>query len=648
MATSELQKKFMESRKIHSSGSSAPTISFAPDSLNLVTNTCASFFQSIFENATYGMFQSTPEGKFLQVNPAFARILGYETPQELLSTIDNIENQFFLKPEDRNIFKKVLAEQGRIDNYEYLARRRDGSTAWMTESAWACRDDNGQITHYEGILWDISRQKHVEARLETALDRLDMAMQAAELGFWDWDVPTGEMAVNEKWAQILGYSLAEIEPISVSTWERLCHPKDRKKVFTLLEEYFHRGHEQFETEYRMKHKNGSWLWVAARGKIVAYDTAGKPVRITGTVSDISIRREREAQLRYLSFHDQLTGLYNRTYFENEMIRLQKSRDFPISIICCDVDGLKLINDTLGHHHGDLLLQNCAQTLQACFRDSDILTRVGGDEFVALLPRTGPADGKAIVERINKGVAAYRTSHPEKPPVHISVGLATAMDANAFLEETFKKADDQMYHRKQRSKDTIRSRLVTYFMDQLNQLHALSQKRIQWIENICADMGRKAGLTAYQIAKLTVLVRVHDLGMISAPKYVVRSSLNQPLSKEDWDILRHHTYKGQSIARTCKDLEDVADLIFLHHEQWDGKGYPLGRSGEDIPIECRIMDIVKSFDNLTNPHLTGNALSKNEALEEIRKSSGSRFDPLLVQLFLQILKKPASQPHETGL
>jgi diguanylate cyclase (GGDEF)-like protein/PAS domain S-box-containing protein len=518
----------------------------------------------------------------------------------------------------------------------------------MTESAWACRDDNGQITHYEGILWDISRQKHVEARLETALDRLDMAMQAAELGFWDWDVPTGEMAVNEKWAQILGYSLAEIEPISVSTWERLCHPKDRKKVFTLLEEYFHRGHEQFETEYRMKHKNGSWLWVAARGKIVAYDTAGKPVRITGTVSDISIRREREAQLRYLSFHDQLTGLYNRTYFENEMIRLQKSRDFPISIICCDVDGLKLINDTLGHHHGDLLLQNCAQTLQACFRDSDILTRVGGDEFVALLPRTGPADGKAIVERINKGVAAYRTSHPEKPPVHISVGLATAMDANAFLEETFKKADDQMYHRKQRSKDTIRSRLVTYFMDQLNQLHALSQKRIQWIENICADMGRKAGLTAYQIAKLTVLVRVHDLGMISAPKYVVRSSLNQPLSKEDWDILRHHTYKGQSIARTCKDLEDVADLIFLHHEQWDGKGYPLGRSGEDIPIECRIMDIVKSFDNLTNPHLTGNALSKNEALEEIRKSSGSRFDPLLVQLFLQILKKPASQSHETGL
>lgn len=642
MATFELQKKFMESRKIHSSGSSAPAISFAPDSLNLVTNTCASFFQSIFENATYGMFQSTPEGKFLQVNPAFARILGYETPQELLSTIDNIENQFFLKPEDRNIFKKVLAEQGRIDNYEYLARRRDGSTAWMTESAWACRDDNGQITHYEGILWDISRQKHVEARLETALDRLDMAMQAAELGFWDWDVQSGEMAVNEKWAQILGYSLAEIEPISVSTWERLCHPKDRKKVFTLLEEYFHRGHEQFETEYRMKHKNGSWVWVAARGKIVAYDTAGKPVRITGTVSDISIRRQREAQLRYLSFHDQLTGLYNRTYFENEMTRLQKSRDFPISIICCDVDGLKLINDTLGHHHGDLLLQTCAQTLQTCLRDSDILTRVGGDEFVALLPRTGPADGKAIVERINKGVAAYRTSHPEKPPVHISVGLATAMDANAFLEETFKKADDQMYHRKQRSKDTIRSRLVTYFMDRLNQLHALSQKRIQWIENICADMGRKAGLTAYQIAKLTVLVRVHDLGMISAPKYVVRSSLNQPLSKEDWDILRHHTYKGQSIALTCRDLEDVADLIFLHHEQWDGKGYPLGRSGEDIPIECRIMDIVKSFDNLTNPNLTGNALSENEALEEIRKSSGSRFDPLLVQLFLQILKKPASQ------
>jgi diguanylate cyclase (GGDEF)-like protein/PAS domain S-box-containing protein len=636
MVTFELQKKFMESRKTVSSGSSVPPISFAPDPLLRVTNTCENFFQSIFENATYGMFQSTPDGRFLQVNPAFARILGYATPQQLLATIDNIENQFFLKPEDRKIFTQVLAEQGRIDNYEYLARRRDGSIAWLTESAWACTDGSGQISHYEGILWDISRQKHTEARLETALERLDMAMQAAELGFWDWYVQTGEMTVNEKWAEILGYCLKEIGPVSVSTWEYLCHPEDRKNVLSLLEDYFHRGHEQFQIEYRMKHKNGSWIWVAARGKIVTYDTKGKPVRITGTVSDVSIRRERESQLRYLSFHDQLTGLYNRTYFENEMTRLQKSRDFPISIICCDVDGLKLINDTLGHHHGDLLLQTCAQTLQACFRDSDILTRIGGDEFVALLPRTGPDDGRAIVERINRAVAEHRTGHPEQPPVNISLGLGTAMDANAFLEETFKQADDQMYHSKLGSKDRIRSVLITYFMDQLNQLHALSQKRIQWIETICTDMGRKAGLTSYQISKLTMLVRVHDLGMISAPEHIVRSSPSQTLSEEDREILRHHTYKGQSIALTCKDLEDVADLIFLHHEQWDGKGYPLGLSGRDIPIECRIMDIVKSFDALTNPHLKGTALSESEALEEIKKSSGSRFDPQLVHLFLQIL------------
>jgi diguanylate cyclase (GGDEF)-like protein/PAS domain S-box-containing protein len=634
MVTFELQKKFLESRKTVSSGSSVPPISFAPDPLNLVTNPCENFFQSIFENATYGMFQSTPDGRFLQVNPAFARILGYDSPQQLLAAIDNIENQFFLKPEDRKIFTQILAEQGRIDNYEYLARRRDGSISWLTESAWACTDGSGQITHYEGILWDISRQKRIEARLETALERLDMAMQAAELGFWNWYVQTGEMTVNRKWAQILGYALEEIGPVSVSTWEHLCHPEDKKHVFTLLEDYFHRGHEQFQVEYRMKHKDGSWIWVAARGKIVAYDKEDNPVRITGTVSDISIRRERESQLRYLSFHDQLTGLYNRTYFENEMIRLQKSRDFPISIICCDVDGLKLINDTLGHHHGDLLLQTCAQTLQACFRDSDILTRIGGDEFVALLPRTGPEDGRAIVERINRAAAEHRAGHPEQPPVHISLGLGTAMDANAFLEETFKQADDQMYHNKLGSKEGIRSRLVTYFMDQLNHLHALSQKRIQWIEAICTDVGRKAGLTSYQISRLIMLVRVHDLGMISAPEHIVRSSPNQTLSKEDQDILRHHTYKGQSIALTCKDLEDVADLIFLHHEQWDGRGYPLGLSGKDIPIECRIMDIVKSFDALVNPHLKGSALSESEALEEIKNASGSRFDPCLVQLFLQ--------------
>jgi len=158
--------------------------------------------------------------------------------------------------------------------------------------------------------------------------------------------------------------------------------------------------------------------------------------------DITERKQYEEKLIYLSLHDQLTGLYNRTFFVEEMHRLSKSRDFPITIISADIDGLKQINDLKGHAKGDEHLKGCAEVLSKSLRSSDILARIGGDEFVILLPRTDREAGESILVRIHNQVAKYNKKTPEMP-LSLSLGLATADSNEIDLEEIYKQADRLM-------------------------------------------------------------------------------------------------------------------------------------------------------------------------------------------------------------
>ena len=168
--------------------------------------------------------------------------------------------------------------------------------------------------------------------------------------------------------------------------------------------------------------------------------------VISIIRDVTEQKNFEARLEYLSFHDELTHLYNRNYFTNELERLTNSREYPISIIMADVNGLKTVNDTLGHPNGDKLLINCAQILKNSLRTSDILARVGGDEFIAILPKTSEKEGQEIIQRIKNNLQKHNEKNPYLP-ISLAIGIDTATDNSRSLADVYKNADNLMYEDK---------------------------------------------------------------------------------------------------------------------------------------------------------------------------------------------------------
>ncbi len=564
-------------------------------------------------------------GRFIDVNDSWAAMLGYSKDEMIGRTSKQVG--IWDDPRARDRIVQKLQTNEYIKEEPIVYRTKQGK---IIEALWSA-----EKISFEGhemmlsMLYDETERKRSEEAMRQKTKEQAVLLDFIPTQLWYLCNVETYGAVNQAHADFLGYLKEEIE------FQCLDHflPQEEGEICKKGNVKVYTSKEQIQSEEWVTSAHGEQRLLAIT-KTPKLDDDGNVEYVVCSGMDITEQRQYESELKYLSMHDQLTGLFNRAYLENELERLGKSRDYPITIICIDLDGLKLVNDTLGHDHGDNQLRVCTNILQDSFRASDIVTRAGGDEFVILLPWTELEAGELAVQQIRSRIESYNQEHKEQIPLSLSIGIACADESQKDLVEIFKQADDLMYRDKLHRDVNSRSQIMKALMTALEERDFITSGHAHRLETLCSQLGRKANLSSSQLSDLNLLAQVHDLGKVGIPDSILFKS--GPLTVEEWEIMRQHPEKGYRIAQATTDLAGIADLILKHHERWDGTGYPLGLAGEDIPIECRILAIVDSFDAMTNDRPYRKAMPAEEALVELEKCAGTQFDPQLVQAFLAIM------------
>ncbi len=351
--------------------------------------------------------------------------------------------------------------------------------------------------------------------------------------------------------------------------------------------------------------------------------------------DITERKLMEEQLRYLSYNDSLTGIYNRTYFQKELRCLDGEKDAQIAIIVSDVDGLKIINDSMGQEAGDALLVAVSKILIESIGDGDIVARIGGDEFAVLLPDGTKETAENVCLKIKERVLKFNLNNL-KVPLNISMGFAAGNTNKVSTNELLKEADYNMSREKLHHHCSTRSFLVQTLSKALEVRDFITEGHAERLQDLVTQLALTMGLSEMRIqADLRLFAQFHDIGKVGIPDQILFK--NGPLTLEEMVIMKRHCEIGYRIAQASPDLLPIAEWILKHHEWWNGKGYPLGLKGEEIPLECRILAIADAYDAMTNDRPYRKALTREEALSEIKKCSGTQFDPRLVDMFLKMMQ-----------
>lgn len=280
------------------------------------------------------------------------------------------------------------------------------------------------------------------------------ALNEASDGLWDWEIETGTVFFSPQLKRMLGYGPDEMEPL-LETWGRSVHPEDVAQVMLVLDEHIQGKRSRYEAEYRMRNRNGHYLWVHDRGRVCEFTSAGKPVRVVGMVQDISNRKQLELLLLEHASNDPLTGLANRregTTYLTAQVELCHRLNMPLGLVFIDIDHFKAVNDMFGHLVGDQVLQKVAETVKRTVRASDLACRWGGEEFIIISPNTTLEKMRLVAEKVRQAVQVALADN--MPPVTISLGVASASGMAIDQTNLLVEADSALYWAKHNGRNRV--------------------------------------------------------------------------------------------------------------------------------------------------------------------------------------------------
>lgn len=482
---------------------------------------------------------------------------------------------------------------------------------------------------WHGYLRDVTKNKEIEEQVYVEKEHFKTTLLSVGDGIIACDTFGNITVMNPAAEMLTGYTKEEAIGKLTEEVFYIVHEYTREVCENPVEKVLQSG-EGIELE---KHT----MLISKDGQEYIIEDSIAPIKnkkgeMTGAVivfRDCTEKDEKQKQIQHLSYHDQLTGLYNRHFFKEELSRLDVERNLPFSIAMIDVNGLKLINDAFGHEAGDLLLTNVANVLENECRTDDIISRVGGDEFVILLPKTDHNQADLMVKRIYK---AFDNLKVENVIVSVSIGWETKENAHQNIKEVFGKAEDYMYRKKITESQSMRNQTIKVIMHTLHETNPREKLHSERVSMLCRKIGQVMELDEQDIKELEIAGLMHDIGKIA----INNDILNKPgkLTDSEFEEIKKHPEISYHILKSADVYTRLAEYVLSHHERWDGKGYPRGLSGEDIPLVSRIITVADAYEAMTAIRTYKEAFSNEKALEELKRCSGTQFDPEIVRAFEQ--------------
>lgn len=405
--------------------------------------------------------------------------------------------------------------------------------------------------------------------------------------------------------------------------------------------------ERFETEY-LKHpytKGGISLsfevtLCKSYADIIYYTSLvcireknGRRIGDLYVLHDITEQKLMYRALEKVSMYDSLTGFYSHHSFSKLLKEMDRHNQRPILIVVCNISGLKLINSVCGRKHGDKIILSLAEAVKTNFPNGTLMGHLEDDMSMLALYDMEKEEAEERMERV---VEALSQDKALGFPVSINYGIARKESGTVPIMDYIKYAENDLLLKKIRNEAAQKSEMLDSMMRIFYGEGYESTDHVERTLEYTMALGKKLGLAPQQLKRLELLVRYHDIGKLMMEKEILRKEGS--LSPSEWELMRAHPVKGYCIARDSDIITEIAHLILVHQECYDGTGYPNGLKGEEIPLLARIFYIADSYDIMTNPRSYRTEKAPEEAVAELRKNAGTQFDPELIAPFIECLKE----------
>lgn len=479
---------------------------------------------------------------------------------------------------------------------------------------------------FKSLVKERDEQEKLKHIANSNQERLERSQELAKVGSWELFIKEKVIWASPQAFEIYGLETTEKLLIDLVKIQKMVDKEYRQFMDKALIDLISKD-IPYDIEFSITDGKGNKKYINSRASLERNEE-GKPYKVLGAIQDITKLKEREKELIFINYHDYLTKLYNRRYFEAELKRLDVKRNLPISLIMGDLNGLKLINDSFGHSKGDELLIKVASVIKNTLRDDEIIARIGGDEFVVLLTNTSKSSADNIVSRINDNLSLEKVGNIS---LSVSFGTATKTDIKQDINKILKESEDAMYRSKLMEAPSVRSNTINAMMTTLYEKDLLSEEHSNRVSEYAYKLANALELSSQKVNDIKTAGLLHDIGKITISNEILNKK--DKLTEEEYNEIKKHSDTGFRILYSIGEMSDIAEFILYHHERIDGKGYPKGLKGNEIPIESKILTICDSYDAMTSYRHYRDVLTKKQAIDELRKCSNTQFDKELTEVFI---------------